>query len=125
MPKEGMTNNSESEGRVESNPRRTSGPHDEELASAGNLESLSLSGESCTPRGVTQGAERSKWAKRKRPWEANGGWRRNVRKAMCVKQGDPGGGHESRPEVRAAIVAVKRRSGRGAKGRRKVDARRP
>jgi hypothetical protein len=77
------------------------------------------------PNGATQGAERSKWAKRKRPWEANGGWRRNVRKAMCVKQGDPGGGHESRPEVRAAIVAVKRRSGRGAKGRRKVDARRP
>ena len=40
---------------------------------------------------------------------------------MCVKQGDLSGG-ESRAGVRASIVVVKRRNGRGAKGGRKEDA---
>jgi len=44
-----------------------------------------------------------------------------VRKAVHVKQGDLGG-EESRPGVRASIVARKRRNGRGAKGGRKVEA---
>jgi hypothetical protein len=45
-----------------------------------------------------------------------------VRKAVPVKQGDLGG-EESRPGVRAPIVARKRGNARGAKGCRKVDAR--
>ncbi len=45
-----------------------------------------------------------------------------VRKAVYMNRGDLPGG-ESRAGVRAPIVAVKRRNGRGAKGRRKVDAR--
>ena len=44
-----------------------------------------------------------------------------VWKAMCVKQGDLYEA-ETRTEVRAFIVAMKRRNGRGAKGGRKVDA---
>ena len=40
---------------------------------------------------------------------------------MHVKQGDLCG-VESRAGVRALIVAMKRRNGRGAKGGRKVDA---
>ena len=43
-----------------------------------------------------------------------------VRKAICVKQGDLCEG-ETRTEVRAFIVALKRRNGRGAKGGREVD----
>ncbi len=38
----------------------------------------------------------------------------------CVKQGDLYAG-ERRTEVRASIVALTRRNGRGAKGGRKVD----
>jgi hypothetical protein len=44
-----------------------------------------------------------------------------VWKVGCVKQGDLCG-WESRTEVRASIVAMKRRNGRGAKGGREVDA---
>jgi hypothetical protein len=44
-----------------------------------------------------------------------------VRKLAYVKQGDLYG-WETRTEVRASIVALKRRNGRGAKGGRKVDA---
>jgi hypothetical protein len=42
------------------------------------------------------------------------------RKTRCVKQGDLSG-CENQAGVRALIVARKRRNGRGAKGRRKVD----
>ena len=42
------------------------------------------------------------------------------RKTRCVKQGDLTGS-ENQAGVRAPIVARKRRNGRGAKGRRKVD----
>lgn len=44
-----------------------------------------------------------------------------VRKVECVKQGGLYVG-ERRAGVRASIVAMKRRNGRGAKGGRKVDA---
>jgi len=52
-----------------------------------------------------------------------------VRKATCMKQGglsgvsgSPPSDGNSRPAVvRAAIVVLKRRNGRGAKGGRKVD----
>ena len=44
-----------------------------------------------------------------------------VWKAMCIKQGDLCEG-ETRTEVRASIVVMKRRNGRGAKGGREVDA---
>jgi hypothetical protein len=44
-----------------------------------------------------------------------------VRKAMCVKRGDPAG-DESRTGVRGPIGAAKRRNGRRAKGSRKVEA---
>jgi hypothetical protein len=43
-----------------------------------------------------------------------------VRKVEYVKQGDLYVA-ERRTEVRASIVALKRRNGRGAKGGRKVD----
>jgi hypothetical protein len=44
-----------------------------------------------------------------------------VWKAICVKQGDLCG-RETRTGVRAFIVVMKRRNGRGAKGGREVDA---
>jgi hypothetical protein len=44
-----------------------------------------------------------------------------VGKAMCVKQGDLYE-WETRAGVRAFIVVLKRRNGRGAKGGREVDA---
>ncbi len=44
-----------------------------------------------------------------------------VAKAVYMNQGDLPGG-ESRAGVRAPIVAMKRGNVRGAKGRRKVDA---
>jgi hypothetical protein len=44
-----------------------------------------------------------------------------VRKGEYVKQGDLYAG-ERRTGVRASIVALKRRNGRGAKGGREVDA---
>jgi hypothetical protein len=70
---------------------------------------------------------------RKRPPGASGGWRRNGRDGRAREAGrpvhvgilvfmrawgaeEPGAG----TGVRVAIVAVKRRNGRGAKGRRKV-----
>ena len=43
-----------------------------------------------------------------------------VWKAMCVKQGDLYE-RETRTGVRAFIVVLKRRNGRGAKGGREVD----
>jgi hypothetical protein len=43
------------------------------------------------------------------------------RKTRYVKQGDLSGS-ENQAGVRALIVARKRRNGRGAKGRRKVDS---
>jgi hypothetical protein len=71
----------------------------------------------------------------KLPQRARGVWRRNARKAVHVKQGDLRDGigaafmlEESRRTasvsagVRAAAVARKRRNGRGAKGRREVEA---
>ena len=62
-----------------------------------------------------------------------GGWRRNGWKAMCVKQGDLCGVRSvfmvpcapeepNRAGVRASIVVLKRRNGRGAKGCRKMDS---
>jgi hypothetical protein len=89
---------------VESNPRRTADPYDEELDSAGNLDNLHTM-VNPRPQRVAHGAERER-AKRTR--EANGGWRQGGRKVMCVKKGAPCGGHESCMEVRAAIVAMKR-----------------
>jgi len=59
-----------------------------------------------------------------------GGWRRNGRKATCVKQGDLTGGlngvrakslRRAGSGVRVPIVAMKRSNVRGAKGCRKVD----
>jgi len=60
-----------------------------------------------------------------------GGWRRNGWKAGYVKQGELwevstvfmllGNRRAAPAAVRAAIVAMKRRNGRGAKGGRKVD----
>jgi len=47
-----------------------------------------------------------------------------VRKGECVKQGDLRTG-ETYAEVRASIVALKRRNGRRAKGGRKVGAFQP
>lgn len=44
-----------------------------------------------------------------------------VRKVEYVKQGDLCA-EETHAEVRASIVALKRRNGRGAKGGREVDA---
>jgi hypothetical protein len=44
-----------------------------------------------------------------------------VRKVACVKQGDLCAGAK-RTGVRASIVALRRRNGRGAKGGRKVGA---
>ena len=56
---------------------------------------------------------------------AEGGWGRNAPKAGYVKWGDPrGSAGASRPaEVGAPIRAVMRGNARGAKGRRKVEAR--
>lgn len=51
----------------------------------------------------------------------SGVWRLNDRKVEHVKQGDLCG-EESRTGVRALVVVMKRRNGRGAKGGRKVDA---
>ncbi len=62
-----------------------------------------------------------------------GGWRRNGRKAIYVKQGDLCGirsvfmvllapEEPNRAGVRASIVVLKRRNGRGAKGCRKMDS---
>lgn len=50
-----------------------------------------------------------------------GGWRQDVRKLVGVKSGYPGGGNEGRRGVRARIVAMKRRNGRGAKAGRETD----
>ena len=58
---------------------------------------------------------------RKRRQGAQGGWRRNDRKVMCMKRGDPSG-EESRWGVRVVIGARKRGNSRGAKGDRKKDA---
>ena len=57
---------------------------------------------------------------RKRPGGRAGEWRRNGRKAKHVNQGTLCG-DERRAEVRASVVARKRRNGRGAKGRREVE----
>jgi hypothetical protein len=50
-----------------------------------------------------------------------GVWGLNGRKAVHVKQGDLCG-EENRTGVRALVVVMKRRNGRGAKEGRKVDA---
>ena len=71
----------------------------------------------------------------KRCWGASGGWRQNDEKVEHMNQGDlagvwtvftpdESGRRAGQPGVRAAIVAMKRGNARGAKGRRKVDARR-
>jgi len=68
----------------------------------------------------------------KRCGGASGGWRRNGGKVAAVNQGDLCGPRTAfmpqqepksrRAGVRASVGARKRRNGRGAKGRRKVDA---
>lgn len=45
-----------------------------------------------------------------------------IEKAVDPKQGDLSSSRHGAAEVRASIVAVMRRNGRGAKGGRKVDA---
>lgn len=52
-----------------------------------------------------------------------GGWRRNGYKGRASGPGRSARGREPRAEVRAFIVVMKRRNGRGAKGGRKVDVR--
>jgi len=59
--------------------------------------------------------------RKRRVLGTQGGWGRNGRKAVHVKQGDLCG-EECRIGVRALIVALKRGNARGAKGCRKVDA---
>jgi hypothetical protein len=52
-----------------------------------------------------------------------GGWRRNGYKGRASGPGRSAEGREPEAEVRASIVVMKRRNGRGAKGGRKVDTR--
>jgi len=80
-------------------------------------------GSTSTVRARTIGLQAS--VKQKARWRSMG-WleTEGSPKPVCVKQGDLHG-MESRAGVRASIVALKRRNGRGAKGRRKVDVTRP
>lgn len=89
-------------------------PYDEELVSAGNLENLPMKRKP-EPYGSPVALSEKSGCIGKRPREANGGWRWGGQKMTCVKRGGPDGGYESCLEVRAAVGAMKRRNGRGAK----------